>query len=112
MKWVSLKSGTRRMMHGSRVSNVAARIGRAEFFDPLILIEPESEWPPWIRILSISPKEESCHTAIIAYDSDVVIIFSGKEHTEILGLADPDFEREHSAGTQVRTRDADQLPHQ
>jgi hypothetical protein len=34
------------MMQGSRVSNVAAKIGRAEFFDPLILIEPLSEWPP------------------------------------------------------------------
>jgi hypothetical protein len=30
------------MTHGSRVSKVAAMIGRAEFFEPLILIEPES----------------------------------------------------------------------
>ncbi len=47
------------MMHGSRVSKVAARIGSAEFFEPLILIEPESGWPPWMRILSISDKEET-----------------------------------------------------
>ena len=33
-------------MQGSRVSNVAARIGSEEFFDPLILIEPESGRPP------------------------------------------------------------------
>jgi hypothetical protein len=33
-------------MHGSRVSKVAATIGRAEFFEPLILIEPESGRPP------------------------------------------------------------------
>ena len=46
-------------MQGSGVSNVAARIGRAEFFDPLILIEPESGWPPWMRILSIPGKEEA-----------------------------------------------------
>jgi hypothetical protein len=28
------------------VRSVAARIGRAEFFEPLILIEPESGRPP------------------------------------------------------------------
>ena len=31
---------------GLPVSNVAARIGSAEFFEPLILIEPESGRPP------------------------------------------------------------------
>jgi hypothetical protein len=34
------------MMHSSRVSKVAARIGKAEFFDPLILIEPDSGREP------------------------------------------------------------------
>jgi hypothetical protein len=43
---VSLKSGTRWRIQGSRVKEVAARIGNAEFFDPLIFIEPESERPP------------------------------------------------------------------
>ena len=43
---MSLRSGTRRRTHGSRVSKVAAMIGSAEFFDPLILIEPESGCPP------------------------------------------------------------------
>ena len=43
---VSLKSGTRWRMHDSLVSKVAARMGSAEFFDPLILIVPESGRPP------------------------------------------------------------------
>jgi len=41
-----------------------------------------------------------------------VIILLGEERSKIGGLPDPDFEREHSTGTQPIARCADQLPQQ
>src|SRR5579862_8485012 len=53
MKRVSLKSGTRRMTHGSPVSNVAAMMGRAAFLLPLMVISPCNGTPPLIKKLSM-----------------------------------------------------------
>ena len=67
------------MVHGSRVSSVAARIGRAEFFEPLILIEPESGWPPWMRILSMPREEEACHTGKVLSRRNIMISVLGQK---------------------------------
>src|SRR5438552_18764392 len=52
---MSLRFGTPRMTHGSRVSNVASMMGRAEFFDPLICTVPRRGSPPVTIIFSIAP---------------------------------------------------------
>src|SRR4051812_5121058 len=96
------------MTHGSRVRRVAARIGSAEFFEPLTLILPESGWPPWTRILSIPSEEEPCHTGIILSRRNVVVIVLGQKSAERLDLADSELEREHSARFQMRRRSRDQ----
>ena len=71
---MSLKSGTRRIVQGSRVSNVAARIGKAEFFEPLILTDPEREFPPWTIILSIPCDENALDSLVILPETNVAII--------------------------------------
>ena len=53
MNRVSLKSGTRRMTHGSSVSSAAAMTGSAAFLLPLISTSPCSGTPPLIRKLSM-----------------------------------------------------------
>jgi hypothetical protein len=53
MNRVSLKSGTRRMTHGSSVSNVAAMIGSAAFLLPLMVTSPCNGTPPLIKKLSM-----------------------------------------------------------
>src|ERR1041384_1917532 len=55
MNWMSLKFGTPRMTHGSLVNNVAAMMGRAEFFDPPIWTVPRRGLPPVTMIFSIAP---------------------------------------------------------
>jgi hypothetical protein len=45
---MSLKSGTLVSTHSSGVSSVAARIGNAAFFEPLIVTSPRSGTPPVI----------------------------------------------------------------
>ena len=53
MNRVSLKSGTRRMTHGSLVSSVAAMMGSAAFLLPLISTSPCNGTPPLIKKLSM-----------------------------------------------------------
>jgi hypothetical protein len=53
MNRVSLKSGTRRMMHGSSVSSVAAMMGSAAFLLPLMVTSPCNGTPPLIKKLSM-----------------------------------------------------------
>src|SRR4051812_1096779 len=53
MNCTSLKFGTRRITHGSEVSNVAAIIGSTAFFAPLIVTSPRKGTPPFINKLSI-----------------------------------------------------------
>ena len=53
MKRTSVRSGTRRITHGSDVSNVAAMIGSTAFFAPLIVTSPCRGIPPLINKLSI-----------------------------------------------------------
>jgi hypothetical protein len=53
MNRVSLKSGTRRMTHGSSVRSVAANIGSAAFLLPLISTVPCNGTPPLIKKLSM-----------------------------------------------------------
>jgi hypothetical protein len=56
MNRTSLKLGTRRITHGSPVSNVAAMIGSTAFFAPLISTSPCRGTPPLIRKLSMKNK--------------------------------------------------------
>ena len=56
MNRVSLKSGTRRMTHGSSVSSVAAMMGNAAFLLPLMVTSPCNGTPPLIKKLSIGNK--------------------------------------------------------
>ena len=54
MNFTSLKFGTRRITHGSAVSNVDAMIGStADCFDPLMVTSPCSGTPPLINKLSM-----------------------------------------------------------
>ena len=53
MKRTSLRFGTRRMTHGSLVSNVAAMMGSTAFFAPLISTSPCKGTPPLMRKLSM-----------------------------------------------------------
>src|SRR5207248_8982660 len=100
------------MTHGSRVSNVAARIGSEEFFEPLTLMEPESRRPPWIRILSILREQETYHTRVILFRPNVAIIFLRQRCHKRLTLADPDLHRQHSAGPKPWRRVRNQFLHQ
>src|SRR6266853_3564164 len=99
-------------MHGSRVSNVAARIGSDEFFEPLTLMEPESRRPPWTRILSIPREQETYHTRVILLRPNVAIIFLRQRCHKSLALADPDLHRQYSARPKPQRRLRNQLPHQ
>src|SRR4051794_39817729 len=85
------------MTHCSLVSSVAARIGRAEFLEPLILTEPESLWPPCTRILSISCENESVAPYVIRVCADVVIILSLQFGRDDFRLVKPDFQRQQAA---------------
>src|SRR6266436_8454273 len=100
------------MMHGSRVSNVAARIGSEEFFEPLTLMKPESRRPPWTRILSIPREQKTYHTRVILFPQNVAIIFLRQHCHKRLALADPDLQRQHSVRPKPRRRLRNQLPHQ
>ncbi len=53
MNRVSLKSGTRRMTHGSSVSSAAAMMGSAAFLLPLMATSPCNGTPPLIKKLSM-----------------------------------------------------------
>ena len=53
MNRVSLKSGTRRMTHGSSVSSVAAMMGSAAFLLPLMVTSPCNGTPPLMKKLSM-----------------------------------------------------------
>ena len=53
MNRVSLKSGTRRMTHGSPVSSAAAMMGSAAFLLPLMATSPCNGTPPLIKKLSM-----------------------------------------------------------
>jgi hypothetical protein len=53
MKRVSLKSGTRRMTHGSPVNSAAAMMGSAAFLLPLMATSPCKGTPPLIKKLSM-----------------------------------------------------------
>ena len=53
MNRTSLRLGTRRMTHGSPVSNVAAMIGSTAFLAPLISTSPCNGTPPLIKKLSM-----------------------------------------------------------
>src|SRR6266853_2599087 len=94
---MSLRSGTWWITHGSLVSSVAARIGRAEFFEPLILTVPASELPPWTRILSIGCEDESVMTLVVAEHANVLIIVRRQQRAQRLRLIVPDLEREPAA---------------
>src|SRR5437773_10730556 len=100
------------MTHGSRVSNVTARIGSEEFFEPLTFMEPESRRPPWIRILSIPREQETYHTRVILFGPNVAIIFLRQRRRKHLAFADPDLHRQYSARPKPRRRLPNQLPHQ
>lgn len=54
IKRMSLRSGTFSITHGSAVRRVAAKMGRAAFFAPLISTVPPRGLPPLIRTTSIS----------------------------------------------------------
>ncbi len=56
MNRTSLRFGTRRMTHGSPVSNVAAMMGNTAFFAPLISTSPCKGTPPLMRKLSMKIK--------------------------------------------------------
>src|SRR6266480_5021650 len=99
-------------MHGSGVSNVAARIGSEEFFEPLTLIEPESGWPPWTRILSIPGKKEPCHAVIIVLRTNVAVIFFRQGRKKGLALAESYFQRQRSSRPEPRWRLINQLAYQ
>src|SRR5438874_9321327 len=62
-----------------------------------------------MRILSIPPKKESYHAAIIAFRFDVVIIFLAHGCRQGLRLPKAKLKREQPAGPQVITRRIDQL---
>src|SRR5215472_9199781 len=100
------------MTQGSLVSSVAASIGNEEFFDPLTLIDPESGWPPWMRILSIPGKKEPCHAVIIVFRMNVAVIFFRQGRKKLLALAQPYFQGQHSTGLESRWRLINQLAHQ
>src|SRR5438477_12755723 len=56
MKVTSLRLGTRRMMQGSDVSNVAAMMGNTAFLAPLTVTSPCKGVPPLINKLSMKSK--------------------------------------------------------
>src|SRR5215210_8366626 len=92
------------MTHSSLVSNVAARIGSAEFFEPLIFTEPERDRPPCTNILSINCENESVYTLIVL----LALNFSVPERAEVLtqrlGLIRANFQRDRATGNQMVTR--------
>ena len=53
MNFTSLKAGTLRMTHGSRVSNAAAMMGSTAFLAPLMVTSPHNGTPPLINKLSM-----------------------------------------------------------
>src|SRR4051812_33665302 len=65
-----------------------------------------------MTILSIPPKEESCHTAIIAHLFNVAVIFHGHERHEAFSLPETDLEREQSARREVAGSGLNQSPNQ
>src|SRR2546430_8689717 len=73
MNWMSLRFGTPRMTHGSAVNNVAAMMGSAEFFDPLICTVPRRGFPPVTIIFSIAPslvKAIYCVSPLLGHSND------------------------------------------
>src|SRR5215210_3422117 len=89
------------MTHSSFVSSVAARIGSAEFFEPLMLTEPESVRPPCTRILSISCENESVYTLIVLLALDFFIPEFAQVLTDCLGLLQADLQCDGTAGSQM-----------
>ncbi len=56
------------MTHLSFVRSVAAKIGKAEFFDPLILTDPFKGCPPRMTILSIPCDQQPLDSLVILPD--------------------------------------------
>src|SRR5438270_12297101 len=89
------------MVQGSRVNRVAARIGKAEFFEPLILIEPARAFPPCSRILSIPGEQKTRYTCIIVFRLNVAVILLPQKFGQAVGLSNPSFERDQPAGARL-----------
>jgi hypothetical protein len=82
MNRVSLKSGTRRMTHGSSVNSVAAMMGSAAFLLPLISTSPCNGTPPLIKKLSMI-----CYSCSSSFSSFVLEFDYGDENDDEDDLA-------------------------
>src|SRR5437870_2737169 len=90
------------MMHWSLVNNVAARIGKAEFLEPLMRTDPFKVVPPWTMILSIDCENEAFNSLIIRMHDDVPIIVCRQQAGDFRCLVDADFQGQEASGPQAR----------
>src|SRR5580700_4648458 len=86
------------MTHGSLVSKVAARMGSAEFLEPLILTVPANVWPPCTIILSIPCAHKAFLPLVIVLNRNVAIFLLLTQLCYLGTLRDPDLKQN------VRTR--------
>src|SRR3982074_829237 len=88
------------MAQGSLVSKVAARMGKAEFFDPLILTVPAKARPPCTMILSIPSGHEAPHSLVIVFYRNVAKFLGCHQIGDPVSLVKSNFQNYKCATSQ------------